>query len=409
MGNVTPIALSEKLFLGETGKQFFIPILQKLGSDLVTFYCRKKVWESNSDITKAIEESKITIVINNEKNIEKHPYIIIESCIREQGHYFNYYHYLKQKGVKFILFNHSMTLSNRPYKHEYMICNDRHQFIRSTPYGGIFMLDEANKPRWSLTPEGGESVFAGMIFAGDHNKFKKYSKNTLKEGIEKAMGIRLNPELPLVVYYPCHCVDPDVVDSSLQKISKYANIITKPFPGMQSMAKGENIYECSDHSLATQLRYSADFLLHGFISGALASSFYLGLRVIPIHTRYTGRYFCEEKDLTTFIDAVTSPACSRISNIEIMKHISPLNIEHESLVLNRINDSLYWEKYDHHLPLIRERIFGEYSNADGMDIVKNYIEHLLVKNTFLTRGLSKLNKTVHAPLKLQQEEYQTLL
>jgi hypothetical protein len=68
--------------------------------------------------------------------------------------------------------------------------------------------------------------------------------------------------------------------------------------------------------------------------------------------------------------------------LKVLEHIPPLCIESTDTILERINDTKYWEDYDRNLADLQKDIFGHYRLLpDSIDVAAMLIRRILEKGT----------------------------
>ncbi|WP_027179569.1 hypothetical protein [Maridesulfovibrio bastinii] len=215
-----------------------------------------------------------------------------------------------------------------------------------------------------------EYTYTGPYHIGKWLEKRNTPKEELRPKLEKILGLKLDTDKPLVVFFRDEISDDEAVIRGLRKLSKHATVIYKTVGGFDPCleALSEDVIFWKNRSLAPNLlRFSADFIFAGFCSGTFASSLMLGLNVIPYHTQQVFHAGRDSQKLKSYKALAPTPPYKSISHRCIHYYGQIFDIENTENLISIISSQSYWDNFYEKLPIIQKRCFGDYT-LEGADV-----------------------------------------
>lgn len=222
-----------------------------------------------------------------------------------------------------------------------------------------------------------EYTYTGLYHIGTWTNKRYLPRDILIGWLEEKLSCNFDPHKPVVSFFYNKHNDKEYTISALQEIAKYTNLVIKTGGGIPPI---EGAFIWRDMTFAPNLlRFASDFILASYHSGTLTSATMLGLKVIPY---YTPDIFIERKK-ASYKDFMPDRDSSGQLCVQVIKNLNaPIDIGDTFALLERMEDTEYWNNYKLRLPLKQKEIFGEYAIEDADRITKKTIMNAFNKDTF---------------------------
>lgn len=386
-----------------------LPLMLKLGSERIDFYCSLAFVEKYPAHIQQIKHAGIKIITDDyDSAFRTHDYFLGDSAWKGQSIVKTNKFYVPEQAIQWQRFKQI----NPRAKFIWVRYVSGHMFDQSAFDGndlvllpsdimllnfikaGKFIVDNHGLVEIGKSPNETEAVVGGLFHVSEETlQLKKRARAELKFELSDKLKVKFDMSLPLAVFMVNHFDDVPAADRGLARLAQRANVLIKVFPGNDnpknenserySRAANPNIFYTDDESVSFLMRYAADANLLHFYSGGFTTSVMLGMRTIPVHTQRLKAQIPPEFFNYNFLLRNTGGL-----SIRIMHNLGPLNIESTDMLLDRINDEAYWERYEKEIPLVQSAHFGNYYIGDqAVDRCVFYIKRVLEHGSFAPQSL----------------------
>lgn len=409
----------------------YMPLLMELGGDLAVFYCEKQFVETRPDLIQKLKERGLEIVIDDFERSKTHSYHLASTRLAEDRHSTTsgpqaavLYGELLARNTKFVyhpVLSDGVLPRASGFPPNSFILYHLEPFFFDGIADGRYILNAQGYPEIGKTDHGVEAVAVGPSHHNDETRaLAKRDRQELRAELAERLKVEFKPELPLVFYSPDHHIMASEADKALPKLSEQSNIVIKctgqmgsggpnSYPGPRgwpyqgrifdecyTLAEGPNIHFTRDDSLLSLIRYAADVTICGWHSSTFMTSFVLGRRFIPVYTQQM-RY---GNPLEYFNFGLW---LGNLGNLEtrILLNISPINVRAVEMLLERINDQKYWEKYEAGLGELHQMHLGRlWLGADSRKRAAGFVKRVLERGTFAPQDIGNY-KVVKGPVQMR--------
>jgi hypothetical protein len=397
----------------------FFRIMLSLPPHLRQFACTSKYAEANRPLIDFLNQNKVIIKINSFDRLgadavvygglsrlyQKHSQDIQQKMYDNGTQFLYYWDYREDPGVA----------EDTPRNGDFMFYPSETQmflFFSGAKYNWVNGAAEAG-----INPHGAQAAAVGLVrsYPLTREAFLQKiglenDKKALRLRLEEEMGIKLNPDLPILTHFMDHQLDPTNAAKGLVALSQKFNVLVKDLAWLwdnsdtkiyQEMLKGPNIYICQKHSglLNNLMKFAADYLLLSCLSGTTVTAVMQGFKVIPIYTQhisYDARVTFSQRPPQTFTHQMRS--INRALPLKIMDNISPLCIEATNMICERLGDEDYWHRYDEAMPEVQKSVFGRYlMDEAALKRIGAFVVRLVQTGTLVPDG-ADLRPIPHHPL-----------
>ncbi len=310
----------------------------------------KKFEESRKDFEEIKSLGFETRFLNYE-DIKNYENVVASSCFFEHGAESEKFFKLPTKKI---LIHHSVdsTYSGANHSAQYYITNSEKSIVQT-------MFTEKNTPKEHeelLTfPQEhlNYGTYSGIYHLDEWEKKRKLPKEVLRKELAEYLEIEIPHDKPIIALLEddyCHPQQVAKGIKALQDTNKFT-IIVKDWNQFREFYPKDTIYWKSNLFAPNLLRFTADYIFAGFLSGTLSSSIMLGLSVIPYYTSLV-REKIYSKKWTNFYKA-------HKQTMENFQGLA-LNILETEQVVSRLTSEEYWKKYQENIPLMQENNYGKY-------------------------------------------------
>jgi len=374
-------------------KDPFIRILMALPPAAAAFYCKPEYARDHPELLEALRGRGVSVRLQTSAVLGANSVLLsdIRSKIMANDPMAGF----KKAGGKMLYYLDATEETNlTPGADEFFIYTSELQLV-SCLVDREFCLDENETIEVGLSPEGGQGVAVGLLRANDLREGLDEDKKNLRARLAELLGADINPDLPLTLHFLAHQNMLADVDRGLSRLGEKVGVVIKNLDWHQgleqfkSQAAGTNVFIYRRHSQAHNqlLRAAADVILPGCFSGFFSTSLMMGLNIIPIYTQH----------IFIHAEALRQNARKSFSSVlrerhkiipeKIMDYLTPICVEATEMLVDRILDQDYWERYQRELPSIQKAVFGRYLLGDAaVQRALSFIVRLLQTGGFVSPG-----------------------
>lgn len=379
--------------------RYYLPLAEALGGDRAVFHYSEE--SLNPEILRKIKQFGLEAQADDSRYsaARRHQYFLADSCAREG----DLAQSLEAEGKRFICYLHSLDGAEsgaRLQGGDFLICP--HDFSLFASIGpGRFLCSAEGEVELGRAPGGYEAVTVGPFHISEADlQDQKSDRASLKERL--AQKIDLDPARPLVCYFVTEGNESASADKGLQRLAEKAEVIIKTlgegsyhgFSGF-TRAEGPNIHLTDDSSLNWLMRIAADAVLVDPHGGGFITAVMTGLRHIPVHT--------------TLFRAISPPQPVNFThfyhnlhtlNTRLAHCVAPIHIEATEMILERIADSRYWERFEAEIAAVGHQVLGRYwLGREALGRARIFIIRALERGTFSpSRSELGASKIIEGPL-----------
>ncbi|UQZ91344.1 hypothetical protein C4J81_18780 (plasmid) [Deltaproteobacteria bacterium Smac51] len=394
--------------------RFAEPILRGLGDEAV-FYCGPVKDDRQRATVEAFKKSGVEVVINNYDKALKHKFFLMDSAHKlninspVRPEIPGLIRKLEGEGARFIHYTHNsgFAIPNVLFgPQDYILCPSE-AFLASTVGGGKFIFDGNGQPIMGKTPQGSEAVVTGLG-AADFSVEQDFDKKAELNNAAEQLGLKLNPDLPTILYLVDFRFEKGEMETACQALAQKANVIIKnqgpaiPEEGLTALdIEGENIFYFAErrdtNNAFYRLRQAVDCTVVSFISGGFVTNVMLGLRTIPVYSTTVVRDMPPHRyNYTYFLRDFGG------LNIQLNYWFAPLPLAAPELLARRLDDEVYWQRYDREIETVQRFTFGEYFlGREAVERAVFFIRRLLRVRSFapsvLPEGGGMKNGPIYRP------------
>jgi hypothetical protein len=257
-----------------------------------------------------------------------------------------------------------------------------------------------------INEAGGQGAVAGLVRDTPNNLddfWREISdgreapdkKAALRQLLQEELGVRFNPDLPLIVHFIDYHLEFGDVVRGLLALAPAANLLVKDIKwhhidvgDLEAELKHPNIFITNQHTAKLNhiIRFAADVLLTSCFSGFCSTSFMLGFKIIPVCTRhiYPWQTFAQKKH-ASFAAQMRQAAVPM--PLKVMDYISPINMDAPDMLAERVNDADYWRRYEEKLPQFQKDSFGRYwVDEAALGRINLFVRRLIETGSFVPEG-----------------------
>ena len=231
-----------------------------------------------------------------------------------------------------------------------------------------------------------EFAYSGPFQIGTWASKRHLPRHELRAGLERALGRELPVDRPVVAFFTDEVsLEPLLLDG-LRKLAGEVTLVCKGLGEdyLDQLSDVAILWPSTEYS-ANDLRFGADCILAGYLSGSLSTAVMVGLRVLPYYTkrirRHGIRHYASQWPSQYVPYGIVS------ENILFCMDRA-YDIQDTSAILDALHSENYWKEYEHRLPQIQSQVFLDYDLNNAAQKTASLILRVLNNNSFMDRAAS---------------------
>lgn len=355
--------------------KFILPVVKCLP-------CKNIIVQKNTNQEGLLEEFGIpnANVFYGEKFLDKYKFVLVDHLIIEDKDYkcnfIGYIHATDTPIVPRFLDKLSLAIiaSQKQMALEVISCEP-------LPHNYTFPVAEDCKC---------EICYTGPYHLGDFLERRHEPKAVLRKELAEELGIEIPEDKPLVFLLEDEISHIGQIAYAANKMSQYATVIYKSFlePRDPRLAKFNRDIHITRGGLAPNLlRFSADYVCCGYMSGSFTTSVMLGQNVLPFYSRIVERrYNYEDFELVSykyFIEKMEHLYFSAKYTLysRFLSAGKLLDLVDAASMEKAILGTEYRDWYQANLPELQKEAFGDYMLEGSPQKTAEYIMRFVKDGT----------------------------
>lgn len=367
-------------FFGELSSFIKSPtmtLLRALGPENAVWYCGGPLAEQNPEALAELRSLGLEVVVDDYRRAEEHKYYLVVTSFHDsypQGSpapAFIEGIDAREGRLIFVCDLHKdfYLPTDRCLSRSHILYSTEHLMFKYTGEGR-YIVDGQGHPLVSRAPSGLEGATCGSLSVPQSTlDLLARPRAEVREELSRRMNWSFRPDKPLVLYIPQHYNERAATDRGLRRLTGEVDLIIKhaawedparPYAGCYCGLTGPHIYNSRGEVSINLLRAAADLTVVEFYAGSFLTNILLGLRSIPVHTQNFFASVPQDLELSYTL------MFRDVSRLQVVagQYIPPLNIEATEMILERIHNQDYWERWDRDIKIVQKEIFGHYWIGD---------------------------------------------
>lgn len=236
-----------------------------------------------------------------------------------------------------------------------------------------------------------ELCYTGPYHIGEFLERRHEKKSQLKAELTEQLGIDIPQDKPLVFMLEDEVCHMGQLAYAANHMAQYATVIFKsllPATDPRLTKFNSNVHIIHGPAAANPLRFAADFVCCGYMSGSFTTSVMLGQNVLPYYSRLVRTrsmprpYF----PLTPYNKFITLPEPLLRSAVHVIyskfyKEGKLLDLINAETFKNAIQGTEYINWYHSILPSLQKEAFGDYQLEGAPQKTADYIMRFVKEGT----------------------------
>ena len=359
--------------------KFFLPVIKYLSPDLVDIVF------GNRELTPYIKEFSLEgyKIFFNKNNLDNYKYVIMDIFRTED---FENYEY---NIIGYMHSTDSAISSAYLNKLSLAILASKNQMTTD----GVFPCPPSSDG--SILPAHAdytcEICYTGPYHLETFLERRHDPKNTIKEELAEKLGIDIPTDKPIVFMLEDEFCHIGQLSYAANNMAQYATVFYKTFlpPADPRLLKFNNTIHIIRAPFAPNLlRFSADYICCGYLSGSFTTSVMLGQNVLPYYSRIIEKHNKRHPDFTLkryneyFETLDQTPPPTKLSvYLKFYNEGKLLDLVDSAAFKNAILGKEYQKWYQSILPELQKEAFGDYVLEGAPQKTADYIMRFVKDGT----------------------------